>query len=868
MSQKITRRNFVCLLSAGSVAASRLISGADAGAEPIQGSGLIQHTLAESGVSASEYYTYSPDGGECIILRPDTPAPWMNLLSNDTFTTWITQRGHIECALLDRLRNGLTNPQNTSGLVYVRDCRTGEYFCINSPTAGVRWECRHGLGYTKITSSALGMKVQVTYFVPRNDDLVVWLIDISANTSREVDVFSTVEWNLGDENKELLFKNHGGGGDPFTGGSQFNLFKQAAVADGIMYARQHIWLSLAATARKWPYTGFMASSIPPTSFQCVKQEFVGVGRDAANPLEVEQGQCSNQQLWANNEFPWGVFHHRLHLEGKAGKSIVILTGMTRDEHSIPDIAKRHANAAAANEDLANVKAFWKDFQAKTIRMHSPELEIDRTLNVWAKYQWRSNMLRSQTTGRFGLGFWSYGLLGTTSGGALTEVVAQPHDLTIVRDAVLQFISLQYQNTSVRKLYDEAPLLLASDLGSPWPPRMAQGPFQYPHSHETDNIYPIAHYVLESGDENFLNERVPYLDGGEGTVFEHIVSALKYATQGLSDRGLPRLNVGLGDWNDDLNGPSKEGKAESVMMGMELCYHLRECAELARVYGRTNQASEWMAMYERIKDACNRYAWDGEWYVRAFADGGPDLVPVGSSRDKEARIFLNTQSLAVISGVAEGKRARQCMQSVAKYLMSPYGPMLYAPAYTEFDKRAGIQSAYAPGWRNANIYFRPAGWSIIAACLADLPELAFDMYKKACVSERSKDIFRYCCEPYVYPENMNGPDHPIAGRAQFQWNLGEGTNWMWRSYVYYILGVRPVFAGLCVDPRIPAHWPGFKVSRPFRNAQYEISVDNPHHLSSGVRSITIDGQAHSGNILPAFADGNVHRVEVVLEANPA
>ena len=161
-------------------------------------------------------------------------------------------------------------------------------------------------------------------------------------------------------------------------------------------------------------------------------------------------------------------------------------------------------------------------------------------------------------------------------------------------------------------------------------------------------------------------------------------------------------------------------------------------------------------------------------MRAFADGGPTLTPIGTSSDKEGSIFLNTQSWAVISGVAEEHRARQCMESVGRHLVSQYGPMLYAPAYTHFDQKIGIQSAYAPGWRNANVYFRPAGWAIIAACLADLPDLAFEMYKRACVSEQSKDILRFVSEPYVYPENVNGPDHGMAGRAQFQWNLGEGT----------------------------------------------------------------------------------------------
>lgn len=862
MALRFTRRSFVRLFSAGSVASLPIRGFADGNEVSDR-----PNTAApvSNGESSGGYFRFSSLGDECVIDRPDLPAPWMNLLSNDSFLAWITHRGFIECSVLDRSHNGLTNPQDTSGFVYIRDRANGKYFCVNLPEPGTRWECRQGLGYTAITTQALDLTAEVTYFVPRDADLVTWLIRISSRRgSREVDVFTSIEWNLGDQNKQLLFKNHGGGGDAFTGGSQFNLFKRVSVRDGVMYANQPVWLTLAADAPSWPYTGFMASGVAPESYECVKQNFLGVGRTQRNPIQVERGRCGNHQLWSDNEYPLGVLHHRMRVEPQDSASLVVVTGMARDESTIPAIVERHATTAGAQQDLKTVKTFWNEFRRKTIHVKTPQQEIDRTVNIWAKYQWRNNMLRSMTTGRYGLGFWSYGLVSATSGSALSEVVAQPHDLPIIRDAVLQFLSLQYRDTTLGKLYDEAPLMPAADLRHPWPPKPARGPFRYPHSHETDNIYPIAHYVAESGDLSFLDEVVPWLDGGEGTVFEHIQSALKYATQGLSDRGLPRLTPGIGDWNDDLNGLCEHGNAESIMLAMELCYHLREWADLARRVGRTAQSSEWMEAYQRIKDACNRYAWDGEWYLRAFSDRGPGLIPVGTSRDPEGRIFLNTQSWAVISGVAEGDRARRCMLSVQKYLVSEHGPMLFAPAYTRFDPRAGIQSASAPGWRNANIYFRPAGWAIIAACLADLPGLAFDMYRKSCLSEKSKDILRYTCEPYVYSENVNGPDHPMAGRGQYQWNLGEGTNWMWRSYVYYILGVRPVFEGLLIDPRVPSDWPGFSLSREFRGATYEINVANPHRRSMGVRQMTVDGKTVSHNLAPAFADGKTHHVEVTLE----
>jgi len=865
MSDKIRRREFVRWISLGGAAIGCLPSAAGTRArEHYADSFQDRPEQQKDDRNPEDYYRFSDDGRECIILRPDTPAPWMNLLANDTFLTWITHRGCIECALLDRSLNGLTNPQSTSGLVYVRDRKSGAYFCLNSPKREVPWQCTHGLGYTTISMSELNLEAEVTYFVPRNNNLVLWIIKLKdqRGASRDLDLFTTVEWNLGDQNKSIIFAGHGGGGDPFTGGSQFNLYKKVAYTDGVIYANQLVWRTL-AKAHPWPYTGFMASSIAPTSYECVRQTFLGPGRSPENPIQVEAGECSNNQLWSNNEYPWGVLHHRLRLRGSGSQSIVIVTGMARDAETIKAKVQKYANLSQANRELSAVKVFWSDFLNKSIQIQTPEAEIDRTLNIWTKYQWRNNMQRSQTTDRIGLGFWSYGLVSNTSGGAISEVAAQPHDLEIVRDAVSQFMALQYRDTTLGKLSDEAPLLSPSDLERTWPPVKSRGPFQFPHSHETDNIYPIVDYVVESGDFDFLDQKLPFLDGGHATVFDHICVALEYSTQGLSERSLPKFCTGFGDWNDELNGVCTQGKAESVMMAMELCHHLRECASLARRYGREKEASKWMETYARIKDACNHYAWDGEWYVRAFADGGPTLRPIGTSKDREGRIYLETQCWAVLSGVAEGDRARQCMESVGKYLVSPYGPMLLAPAYTQIDPQVGIQSAYAPGWRNANVYFRPAGWAVIAACLADLPELAFDMYKKASLSELSRDTRRYLREPYVYPENVNGPDHPFAGEGQYQWNLGEGANWMWRSYVYYILGVRPVFDGLLVEPRMPATWPRFSVVREFRNAHYEIQVENPNHRSGGVKQMTVDGGPVTGNVIPDFADGNLHRVQIVL-----
>ena len=202
------------------------------------------------------YYEFSPDGRECIVKRHDTPIPWMNLLSNDTFQTWITHTGHIESFMLDRGLGGLTNPQEVSGFIYLRDRRTGRYFMLNKKPADGSWRAAHGMGYTTMTASALGLTAAVTYFVPRDDSVLVWIVNVqnSEAATHEVDVFSTVEWSLGDQNKQIVFRGHGGGGDGFTGGSQFNLYKKVYLEDGILYAIQNVWRTLGIGAKPWRNT--------------------------------------------------------------------------------------------------------------------------------------------------------------------------------------------------------------------------------------------------------------------------------------------------------------------------------------------------------------------------------------------------------------------------------------------------------------------------------------------------------------------------------------------------------------------------------------------------------------------------------------
>jgi cellobiose phosphorylase len=268
----------------------------------------------------------------------------------------------------------------------------------------------------------------------------------------------------------------------------------------------------------------------------------------------------------------------------------------------------------------------------------------------------------------------------------------------------------------------------------------------------------------------------------------------------------------------------------------------------------------------MKGAINETSWDGEWYTRAFSDRDGKRTPIGTHLNKEGKIYLNSQSWAVLSGVATPEREDKCMNSVKNMLSSDFGPMIFYPPYTAFEGNIGTQSIYAPGFRNSNIYMRPAGWAVIAATMAGKNDLAWDMYTKSSLANQIKKIGVYQCEPYVYPENYVGPTHRLAGKGQFQWCLGEATSWMWIAYNYYLLGVRPEFEGLVIDPRMPREWDQFSVERPFRGDHYSVLVKRNARLAPGELKIQLDGKAVKGNLIVPVKDGKTHLLNV--EVGPA
>jgi len=820
------------------------------------------------------WYHFSADGRECILDKAELPTPWLNRLSNDVFSTWITHNGYIESYLLDPEWNGLTNPQQTSGRFYIRDKASGRFFQVNRPGkqvggeaagASEAWESRIGLGYTAVSNAAYGLQAGVTYFVPRNgDDVLVMLATVSnrSTETRTVDLFGQVEWNLGDAVKSFIL--HGDG----RGGSQFNLYKKVTMSGNILRATQATWRST-GSCTPWPYTGFFTVSRPVTSYETIREKFLGTGRDEQDPVEVEKGACSNTGFWSRADYPWGVLQNTLTLRPGASDTLVYLLGMSRSAAAPEALAAKYSRPAAADQAFAELAAFY-DSLGSAVQVSTPDTANDRIINTWTPYMWRQFFKKSLNDGIRSMGLWSYGIEGETIG-MNPEIALLPFDLPLIAGGVEQMLRNQPADTGQTDLYVPIHSLLYADLGLKGPDTRHHGKFSVLHHHQMLGFLgSLYYYLLETGDLSFLDQPVPYLDGEKATVWEHLRTAMTILRKSIGPRGFPLIPRGVGDWMDEFTRISSKGQAESEMMAAEECFFLKGFADIAQRYHRPEDARRWMALYDTMKHAVNTYAWDGSWYIRAFSDRGSYPLPVGSHVNAEGEIYLNAQSWPILAGIAPPERAARSLASLRQYLSSPYGPLIFYPSYTKFTDDIGTQSIYAPGFRNGCIYLRPAGWAIMAACLAGDADLANALYQSAALKTQAADIERLHSEPYAYPENYDGPDHALAGQGEFQWNLGEGAAWMWEAYVGYILGVRPTFDGLLIDPHIPSSWDGYTVKKRFRGSTYMIEVRNPKHRSGGITTLLVDGKKTGGQLLHipggdprANPPGRIHQIIVIL-----
>jgi len=799
-----------------------------------------------------KYGRFSNDGREYVINRMDIPRPWINYLSNDHYCALVSHTGggysFYESSGYDRVLREYPGETLFGGrpgrYLYIQDLETGEHWSPNGNNISKfkAWECRHGLGYTKISTLRSEIECKITYFVPLHDNCEVWMVRLKnkSGQKRRLSAIPYVEWCLGNFSFDLIERSFA------------NLFNEVTFEDGIIFTTKRYWDTPVARRRTsdrlyslnpnlaWDKYAFMTANFPVDSFDCLKEKFIGLNHSWLEPIALKQSKLSNSL--ANGEELIGALKHNFELQPEEEKNFVVLVGIAFRKEEAKALASKYNSWEKTFAELERLKKHWETY-LELVKVETPDKDFDLSVNIWNKYQALIIARWSRMDSAYIGGGSIFGFRDTCQD--ILSVL--PVDLRWAKERTILVLKHQFQDG--RCLHN-------------WDPRTNLGTDS---GHSDDHLWlvlAIINYLKESGDFSFLNELVKFYDGGPGTVYQHMIRAIEYALsmRSLEVGGFGISLMGAADWNDGLDQVGKEGIGESVMTTEFLCWMLQEVAEVAKFQGDEKLSKRYLAEYQDLKKKLNLLCWDGEWYIRAINDRREIL---GSSRCDEGKIYLNAQSWAVMSGVATGERAITCMDAVKEHLDTKYGPVLLAPAYSKPDANIGIITRFAPGTKeNAAIFNHSVSWAIIAECILGRGERAYEYFKKTSFIERGKEPDIYKVEPYVYAEFVYGPDSVSFGQGSFTWTTGTAA-WMWRVCLDWILGIRPGLTGLRIDPCIPPHWKGYKVRRCFRNSVYEITVKNPHQVSKGVKEVKIDGKRARSNLLPVFGDSRTHKVEVVM-----
>ncbi|NMB90843.1 MAG: glycosyl transferase, partial [Chloroflexi bacterium] len=387
----------------------------------------------------------------------------------------------------------------------------------------------------------------------------------------------------------------------------------------------------------------------------------------------------------------------------------------------------------------------------------------------------------------------------------------------------------------------------------------------PHYYSDDSLWAVlaaCAYLKESGDFAFLEAQVPFYEKDRheqpvetGSVWEHLQRAVAFTHQDRGAHGLPLL--GFADWNDTLN---LAAGAESLLTACLYGRALADLAELAHWRGDAATAAQYQAWFAEMRARVQEYGWDGEWFISYLDAEG---APLGSHLNPAGQIYAYGQAWPVMAGFATPEQAEQALEAVYRRLNTTQGIQLSAPGFDGYDPAKGGITTYPPGAKeNGGIFMHVNPWVMVAETLVGHGDRAYQYYAQTNPAAKNERIEVYECEPYVYPQNVLGGEHPQFGLARNSWLSGTAA-WMYQAATQYILGVRPTYAGLRVDPCIPAGWEGFRMRRCFRGAWYVIEVRNPQHTGRGVAAVTLDGRRLADNLLPVQPGGGVHQVVVTL-----
>jgi len=799
-----------------------------------------------------KYGYFDDDQREYVITNPKTPVKWTNYVGTLSFGGIVDHTGGGTICKGDPALNRIVKyiPQLPSSdfkgeTLYIRIKEGDGYkvfsaFFVPTLDAYDKYECRVGLGYQKIVSEFYGIRTEATIFVPLGGSVVLRDIKVSnlRNKAVQLDVIPVVEFTHFDALKQ--YTNADWVPQTMTVDAERN-------ADGTVLLRQYAFM------KRTYENNFFTSNVPVDSFQSDRKLFLGDNEYGTwkNPLELQNESLSNYEARRGDNI--AALLHKLG-ELAPGETRRIVTQLGQDEpERIPETVEKFQSLEAVDAAFRELGEFWDGYLSK-IRINTPDAAFNSMVNIHNPRQCHTTLNWSRYLSLYQLGLGARGLGFRDSSQDVMGVLASaPAEAKALLEKLLSV-----QLPEGKAMHQFFPLTMEANEGDS---REEEGHDWYGDDHLWI-IQAVSAYLKETGDYAFLDREITFYDRElepeyreKGTVLDHLQRALEFTKTHTGRHGLPLL--GFADWNDTVNLP---GDAESVMIACLYGRALLEMVDLMEHLGDTEAAERYRADHAQMKAAVNGSCWDGNWFVRYFeADGSP----VGSKQNSEGQIYTNAQSWAVFAGFAEGDRAKTALDSVEEKLNTKFGIKLSYPGYNGFDPSKGGVTTYPPGTKeNGGIFLHSNPWVMIAETLMGNGDRAFQYYNQINPAAQNDRIDEFECDPYCYPQNILGDEHPQFGLARNSWLSGT-SSWTYQAATRHILGIMPRHDGLEINPCIPSAWDGFEVERSFRGATYRIAVKNPDHVSKGVVLLKVDGESVEGMVAPIFGDGREHSVEVVL-----
>ena len=809
-------------------------------------------------------YGYFDDiNREYVITEPKTPWPWINYLGNKDFFSLIsnTAGGYsfykdAKFRRITRYRyNGV--PMDAGGrYFYIKDGDT-----VWNPgwkptkTPLDAYECRHGMNYTVIKGEKNGLEAKALFFVPLETHAEITRLTLTNKTDspKSFKLFSFIEWCL------------------WNAATDMENFQRNFSTGEVEIDGSTIYHKTEYKERRNHYA-FYSVNTPVNGFDTDRETFIGLYNGFDEPDAVIEGRPRNSV--AHGWSPIASHYLEITLAPGESRDLIFMLGYIENPQDEKWESKGIINKAPArtmmarfdttekvDKAFAELRTYWDELLGR-FSVRSGDERLDRMVNIWNQYQCMITFCFSRSASFFESG------IGRGMGfrDSNQDLVGFVHQIPArARERIIDIASTQFPDGGCYHQYQPLTKRGNNDIG---------GGF---NDDPMWLIFGTVAYIKETGDLSILSEPVPFDNqpGSEVSLMDHLRVSFDHVINNLGPHGLPL--IGRADWNDCLNlncfsndpnesfqtteNRSEVSKAESLMIAGQFVIYGRDYEELCRRMGLDAEADRARTHVNAMVEAVKAHGWDGEWFLRAYDYFGRK---VGSHENKEGKIFIESQGWCTMAGIGlEEGMLEQSLDSVKKYLDCEHGIVLNNPAFTEYVMDYGEISTYPAGYKeNAGIFAHNNPWVIIGETVLGRGDRAWEYYQKICPAylEDKSDLHKV--EPYVYCQMTAGKDAARPGEAKNSWLTGTAA-WNWYAITQFILGIRPGYDGLVVDPCIPASWDGYEVSRRFRGAGYRISVTNPAHVSRGVKQIIVNGTPVRGNVIPLCPEGSDNSVQVIL-----